>query len=257
MRRPLRRAALVAATALATLPVAGCGDDDGEALTVLAAASLSGTFTELAETFEEEHPDVEVRLVLGSSTMLAEQVADGAPGDVLATADEHSMRLAQRGDALADDPDPFAGNTLTLVTPPDNPAGITALADLDREGVSYVVCADPTPCGVIAADLLEAAGITHDPASEEVDVKAVLAKVLQGEADAGLVYRTDAVAAGDGVAEVGLDDAGAFRTDYLVAPIRGESARREDLAAEFIALVRGDRAEAVLTAAGFTRVEAR
>lgn len=240
----------IGALALLLLPLTACGGgDDEQTLTVLAAASLTGTFTELARDFEGEHPGVEVQLVLGSSTTLAEQAVDGAPGDVLATADEQSMQVAEDGDALAAPPVPFATNTLTLVTPPGNPAAIQALADLDTPGVDYVVCAATAPCGALAADLLERAGITARPASEEVDVKAVLARVVQGEADAGLVYRTDAVAAADDVDEVPLTDPPA--TDYVIAPLRAADGARADLAADFVTLVRSDRANAVLGDAGF------
>jgi molybdate transport system substrate-binding protein len=237
------------------LPLAACGGGDDETLTVLAAASLTGTFTELAETFEDEHPGVEVELVFGSSTTLAEQAVDGAPGDVLATADETSMALAEDGNALAEGPDGFVSNRLALVTPPDNPARIADLSDLDDPDVDYVVCADTAPCGAVAAAVLEDAGITAAPASEEVDVKAVLARVVQGEADAGLVYRTDAVAAGDDVSEITSADTddrtSAYATTYFVARLAGDDADRADLAAEFVTLVRSDQAREVFTEAGF------
>lgn len=242
---------------LLLLPLAACGGegDDGQTLTVLAAASLTETFTELAETFEDEHPGVEVQLVFGSSTMLAEQAADGAPGDVLATADELSMTLAEDGNALAEVPDSFVSNRIALITPPDNPAGVESLADLDDPDVDYVVCADTAPCGAVAVAVLDDAGVTASPASEEVDVKAVLARVVQGEADAGLVYRTDAVAAAADVAEVAGSDtddvAAAYATNYFVAPLTTDDAQRADLAAEFVTLVRSNEAREVFTEAGF------
>lgn len=239
---------------LLLLPLSGCAGSDDQTLTVLAAASLTGTFTELAETFEDEHPGVEVELVFGSSTMLAEQAADGAPGDVLATADEASMTLAE--DVLVDGADAFTSNRITLVTPPDNPAGLGSWDDLDDPGVDYVVCAPSAPCGAVAAAVLEEEDVTAAPATEEVDVKAVLARVVQGEADAGLVYRTDAVAAGDAVREIPLadEDAAAHATTYFVGRLVGDDAERADLAAEFVTLVRSDEALEVLTDAGFTGI---
>ncbi|GAB3031782.1 molybdenum ABC transporter ModA, periplasmic [Nocardioides flavus (ex Wang et al. 2016)] len=243
----------LAALAL-VLPLAACGGDDEErTLTVLAAASLSETFTELAAVFEEEHPGVEVEVVLGSSTTLAEQAVDGAPGDVLATADETSMALAEDGNALAQAADAFASNRITLVTPPDNPAGLQSWADLDDPGVDYVVCAATAPCGAVAAAALTEEGVTAAPASEEVDVKAVLARVVQGEADAGLVYRTDAVAVDDDVEQIPVtdEDASAYATTYFIAPLAGDDAERADLAAEFVTLVRSDEALEIFTEAGF------
>ena len=242
----------VLAALLLLLPLAGCStDEDQQTLTVLAAASLTETFTELAETFEEEHPGVEVELVFGSSTTLAEQVVDGAPGDVLATADEKSMTVAEDANALTDSPAGFVSNRLTLVTPPDNPAGIEALDDLDDAAVDYVTCATTAPCGAVATALLESVGIDNPPASEEVDVKAVLARVVQGEADAGLVYRTDAVAAGDDVTEIPTADPDAFATNYFVAPLGDGDAERADLAAEFVTLVQSNEARQVFEQAGF------
>lgn len=242
----------VLAGLLLLLPLAACsGDDDEQTLTVLAAASLTETFTELAETFEEEHPGVEVELVFGSSTTLAEQAVDGAPGDVLATADETSMTAAEDGNALADTPEGFVSNRLALVTPSDNPAGIESLADLDDPSVDYVVCAATAPCGAVAVAVLDEAGIANPPASEEVDVKAVLARVVQGEADAGLVYRTDAVAAGDDITEVATADADAFATTYFVAPIATDDADSQDLAAELVTLITSNAARQVFEQAGF------
>ena len=239
---------------LLLLPLTACGGDgDDQTLTVLAASSLTETFDRLAQDFEDEHPGVDVNLVLGSSTTLAEQAADGAPGQVLATADERSMRLAE--DVLADPPAFFVSNRLVLVAPPDNPAGIGSLGDLDAADVDYVRCAETAPCGAVAAALLADAGITAPPASEEVDVKSVLARVVQGEADAGLVYRTDAVAAGDAVTEVAtddLDDYGpAYATNYAIAPVVGADGDLAELAAEFVTLVRSSRARRVFDDAGF------
>lgn len=242
---------------LLLLPLAACGDGEGDrTLTVLAAASLTETFTELAQVFEDEHPGVDVQLVFGSSTMLAEQAVDGAPGDVLATADETSMSLAEDGNALRDSPRAFVSNRLTVITPPDNPAGIGSVTDLDDPGVDYVVCAETAPCGAVAVAVLEDAGVVAPPASEEVDVKAVLARVVQGEADAGLVYRTDAVAAGDDVTEVPFPeaDATAFATSYLVAPLQDTDPETADLAAEFVTLVASNRAFDILTDAGFSGI---
>jgi len=242
------------AALLLLVPLTGCGGpDDGrrQTITVLAAASLTGTFTELAATFEDEHPGVGVELVFGSSRTLAEQAADGAPGQVLATADEKSMLLAEDGNALRDRPAAFVSNRLTLITPPDNPAGIESLTDLDEPGVDYVVCAETAPCGAVAVAVLEEAGIAARPASEEVDVKAVLARVVQGEADAGLVYRTDALAAGDDIVEVTLADPEASSTNYFIAPLQNGDGESADLADEFVAFVGSNQASKVFGEAGF------
>lgn len=243
---------LPAALAL-VLTLAACGggtqgEDRTGRLTVLAAASLTGAFTQLAEAFEAEHPGVEVELAFGSSTTLAQQAAEGAPGDVLATADLAALDLA--GEAVDADATVrgFVRNSLVLVTPPDDPAGIDELQDLAEEDVDFVTCVDTAPCGRVAAALLAEAGVTTDPASEEVDVKAVLARVTAGEADAGLVYATDAVAARDAVRRVDLPELASTTTDYAVGPLVDGD---RDLAADFLALVGSDEGRRILEDAGF------
>lgn len=246
MSRRVRRA-LAAVVAGAFLPLTSCSDDEPTTLRVLAAASLSDVFAELADQFEAGHEDVEVELSFGSSTDLAEQAADGAPGDVLATADETSMTVAEDAGAV-DDPATFASNVLVIVTPPDDPAGIATLQDLD--GATWVRCADDVPCGRVALAVLEGAGVDAEPASLEEDVRATLDKVISGEADAGLVYASDAVAAGSDVATVPIAGAEAHLTSYFIAGL--EQSEDDDLAEEWVDLITGPEGRAALTEAGFT-----
>lgn len=241
------------AALLLLLPLAGCADDgagDGAGdrkLTVLAAASLTEVFTELAGEFEASHEGVEVVLSFGSSTTLADQVAQGAPGDVLATADEKSMTLAEDADALDGDPVSFASNELVLVVPAANPARIASLDDLP--GTDWVRCADDVPCGRVATTLAEANALTAEPASLEVDVKSVLAKVTSGEADAGLVYATDAESAGDQVEVIEIPHAEEHLTYYFIAVV--DQADEGALAAEWVDLLQSEAGLAVLDDAGF------
>ena len=237
------------------LPLASCGGDDSDdsRLTVLAASSLTEVFTELGDAFEEEHDGVEVRFSFGSSTTLADQAAQGAPGDVLATADETSMTLAEDADVLAEDPATFATNELVLVVPADNPGGVTSFDDL--AGSDWVRCADDVPCGRVAAALAEANGVTAEPASLEVDVKSVLARVTSGEADAGLVYRTDAQAAGDDVQVIEIPHTAEHPARYLIAPLSDTD--DADLAAAFVELVLSAEGRDTLTEGGFTELTAR
>ncbi len=230
---------------LLILPLAGCGDDE-TSFKVLAAASLTDVFEELGAAFEEEH-DVDVEVSFGSSTDLAEQAAEGAPGDVLATADEASMQAAEDAGVTAD-VSRFAANVLVIVTPRDNPAGIESLADL--ADATWVRCADEAPCGRVALGVLEDHAITAEPASLEEDVRATLDKVVSGEADAGLVYATDAVAAGDGVRTIAIEGAEEQLTSYLVATL--EQSEDSDLAQEWVDLVASEEGRAALTEAGFS-----
>lgn len=248
-----RPAGLALAAVLALLPVTGCAgeaDEPGGRLTVLAAASLTETFTTLAADFEADHPGVTVDLALDSSATLAAQAAEGAPADVLATADLTTMTAAEDAGALAGPATPFAGNSLVLATPADNPAGLDSFADLERDDVTYVVCARTAPCGAVAAEVLDEAGIGHEPASLEVDVKAVLARLLTGDADAGLIYATDARAAGDRVRVLDVPGAAEHTTTYPLAVL--EQSDEPDLARAFVELVVSPEGRAVLAAAGFT-----
>lgn len=251
------------ALTLLLLPLSSCGgDDDEQVLTVLAAASLTEAFTELADTFEGEHDGVKVRLSFGSSTTLADQAGQGAPGDVLATADETSMAIAEKADVLADDPLIFAANEMVLVVPADNPAGIRTYDDLLKGGVDWLRCADDVPCGRAATRLIDLnpsrdvlGAIDRDaplgdPASLEVDVKSVLAKVTSGEADAGFVYATDARAAGDDVHVIEVPHSADVLTSYYIAAL--DQADDGDLAAEFVELVHSAEGRDALTQAGFS-----
>ena len=254
------RTAALLLSLVATLALAGCGGSDASSgggssakgtgtLTVLAAASLTETFTSLAKDFEADHPGVKVRLAFDSSATLAEQVTQGAPADVLATADEATMQTVVDAGGTEGDPQLFATNHLQLVVPKDNPAAIQQFADLEKPGVKYVVCVDTAPCGKLAVKVLAANGIKAKPASEEVDVKAVLSKVELGEADAGLVYATDAVAGGDKVKPVDIPTSHENLNSYPIAAL--SDAKKPDLAKEWVALVTGPTGRRVLADAGF------
>jgi len=243
------------ATLLLVLPLAACGGaedggggDDGGELTVLAAASLTDVYEELATGFEADHEGVEVTFSFGSSTDLAEQVADGAPGDVLATADETSMQVAEDAGVVTGTVENFATNVLVIVTAPGNPAGIESLDDL--EGATWVRCADEVPCGRVALGVLEANAITAEPVSLEEDVRATLDKVVGGEADAGLVYATDTVAAGDSVSTVEIPGAEEQLTSYFTTTL--EQSTDADLAQEWVDYVTSETGRSALGEAGFT-----
>ena len=236
---------------LLLLPLAGCGDDGGsdrETLTVFAAASLTGVFEELEERFEEEHPDVDVRISFGGSSDLVAQLTEGAEADVLATADTRNMDELVDADLAAGEPAELATNTLIIAVPPGNPADVTGLADLAEQDLDVVLCAPEVPCGAAALDVAEQAGVELSPDSEEQSVTDVLGKVSAGEGDAGLVYVTDVEGSGGAVEGVEIPEAAAVVNHYPIVGIEGSD--RPDLADEWIALVLGD-GRSVLRDAGF------
>ncbi|WP_119033375.1 molybdate ABC transporter substrate-binding protein [Gordonia rubripertincta] len=245
----MRRSVVVLAVAVLLL-VAGCsadtGAEHGSTLDVSAAASLKKTFTAIAEDFEKQHAGVDVRLSFDGSSTLANQIQQGAPADVFASADEKSMAKLGR---LAVDPEIFATNTLVIVTARGNPLGIGSFADLAKPGVTAVVCQSAQPCGA-ATDVVEKnTGITVDAASEEQSVSAVLTKVTTGQADAGVVYVTDARAAGDQVAMVTDPAFSDVVNAYPIAAVDG--ADHGQLGSQFVDLVLGETGQRILRDAGF------
>ena len=244
------RLRLVVASACVGLALAGCSPaTTGDTLTVFAAASLKAPFTDLAGRFEAAHPGTEVALVLAGSPTLVEQLDHGAQADVLATADEATMARAVTDGLVTDDPISFATNRLTVAVPPGNPAAVAGPADLTRPGLRLVTCAPVVPCGEAALAVAEAAGLDLSPVSEEQAVGDVLAKVQAGEADAGLVYVTDVLAAGDSVAQVPLPLGIAAVNHYPISVLAAAS--DPDRAAAFVDLVTGPQGRAVLDEAGF------
>lgn len=217
-------------------------------LVVFAAASLNGAFAQLGNEFEAAHPRVGVRFSFDGSAALVDQLKQGAPVDVFASADRPTMERATAAGLMAGPPARFASNVLTLIVPAGNPAGITGL-DRSLDAAKLVICADGVPCGSATAKLATLVGITLHPVSEETKVTDVRAKVESGQADAGVVYVTDALAAGDLVETVAIRGADRVRNDCLIG-VTGRS-RASILAGEFVALVKGSRGQEVLAAAGF------
>ena len=254
----------VAALLLGAVVVGGCGRGEPEAttapspvadggavegdLTVFAAASLADVFAELAGIFEARHPGSTVRLELGASSSLREQVLAGAPADVFAAADERNVAAVVDAEE-ASGPVRFATNELQIAVPAGNPAGVQGLADLTDEDLLVGLCAVEVPCGSLAREAFDRAGLTPRPDTEEPDVRALLAKVRSGDLDAGVVYRTDVRAAAPAVAGIELPEDLAVRTSYPLVVLDRTTER--DVADAFVELVTSEEGRAVLAAAGF------
>lgn len=218
-------------------------------LTVFAAASLKATFTEIGETFQQQNPGTTVTFNFAGSSDLVTQLTSGAPADVFASADENNMTKAVDGGVIDGTPVTFASNILTIVTPPGNPKGITGFADLAKPDLQVVVCAPQVPCGAATQKVEANTGVTLTPVSEESSVTDVLNKVQTGQADAGLVYVTDAKNAGDKVTEVPFPEAAAVVNVYPIATVKGGP--QPELASKFIELVTGPDGQQILKDAGF------
>ncbi|RDI48297.1 molybdate ABC transporter substrate-binding protein [Nocardia mexicana] len=252
-RRRGRRAGMLCAAAISTAALAGCGASDSGSgtttVTVFAAASLKQVFTDLGAQFEAAHPDTKVALSFAGSSDLAAQLNQGAPADVFASADTANMDKVVEDGRISEQPQPFATNVLTIVTPPGNPKNIATLADLRQPGVRAVVCAPQVPCGAATKKVTAAAQVSLSPVSEESAVTDVLAKVTSGEADAGLVYVTDAAGAGSRVTAVAFPESASAVNTYPIAAVA--DSKHADLAHGFEELVTGPQGRAALQKAGF------
>ncbi len=216
-------------------------------LTIFAASSLINVFGTLKTQFEAEHPAVQVVLSFGSSTTLAQQITAGAPADVIATADQASISDPQKAGQLEQTPVQFATNTLTIAVPPDNPGSVTSVDSLNT--ADYVMCDPSAPCGAAGAQMLKNAGITAKPKAFEPDVATVLTQIELGEADAGIVYVTDAQGAGSKVKAVTIPASDNVTNPYFIATVKGSS--QQALAMDWLTLVTSPAGQSVLREAGF------
>lgn len=239
--------AAVGATDPAAPTPAATPDAAATELTVFAATSLKRSFAEIGDTFARVHPGAKVTFSFAGSQLLATQVLQGAPADVIATADQGTIDkvVAElKAPAVV-----FAANRLAIATERDNPLGIAGLADLAKPSTKVVLGNDEVPVGKAAKKALAAAGVTVKPVSQEPDVGKVLSKVTLGEADAGIVYVTDVQGAQGKVC--GIDLPGVSNV-YPIGVLKG--ARHAAAAAAFVAFVQGPQGQSVLQRNGFTPV---
>ncbi len=205
---------------------------------VVAAASLNAVFPEIADA----------KYSFDGSSGLVDQMMGGAPADVFASADQKNMDKAVAEGLIDGDPVMFATNYLVVVTPADNPAGITGF-DASLDGKKLVICAADVPCGAATLKAAEANNLTLTPVSEEAKVTDVLGKVTSGEADAGLVYATDATGAGDAVQVFDVPGAKEDPNTYWIAKVK--DAPNGAAADAVIAAITGADGQAALAGYGF------
>jgi molybdate transport system substrate-binding protein len=241
-----------AATASSSSPAAAAGGSSAAAqtgtITVFAAASLMGTFTQIGKQFEAAHPGDTVKFSFGGSSTLATQITGGAPADVFASAAPANMdTVVTAGDASS--PEDFAKNTAEVAVPPANPGQVTSVNDLAKSSVKVALCQPKVPCGVVAAEVFKNAGITVKPVTLQPDVKSVLTQVELGNVDAGMVYVTDVKAAGTKVKGVAIPAGDNASTLYPIATISSSTHQAE--AAAFVSYVLSPAGQQVLAAAGF------
>ena len=245
----------LAVAALTLLVLTGCGSTEHPApantkIMVFAAASLKNAFTDLGEEFKSRNPGASVEFSFAGSADLVTQLTQGAKAEVFASADTKNMDKAVRAGLVAGEPVNFASNTLTIAVAPGNPRKIASFNDLTQPGLNVVVCAPQVPCGSATEKVEKITAVTLHPVSEESAVTDVLNKVTTGQADAGLVYVTDAKGVGDKVVSVPFPEAAGAVNTYPIAVLKGS--KDQALASKFVGLVTGEFGQKLLSAAGFT-----
>lgn len=256
-----RRAAVAVATVALLVPLAACGEegaakDAGASkggtpqanLTVLAAASLTDAFRTAGAAYEKSHPGTKVTFSFAGSQELVAQVAQGSPADALVTADTKSMDKVK---ADTGTPAVIAKNRLVIATVEGNPHKVDELKDLADTNLKVVLAAPEVPAGKYSQKILDAQKITVKPVSQEPNVRAVLSKVELGEADAGLVYKTDAASAEDKVDAVEIPDAQNAIAEYPAATLKGS--KNAEAAAAFVAWLSSPEGQKILQDAGFQK----
>lgn len=253
---------LVLALALSVLALAACSKSSTGAsssagsthVTVFAASSLTGAFTEIGKQYEAANPGAKVVFSFGPSDGLAQQIDQGAPADVFASASTTWMDdVSKNGPGISDEAN-FAQNKLVVITPLDNPADIGSFEDLGNPGVKLVVAAEGVPAGDYAREALKSAGIAKaaeaNIVSNEQDDAAVVQKVASGEADAGIVYVSDVSSmSGANVKAVEIPGDVNVIATYPIAVVAGSASSAE--ASRFVSYVTGPEGQKVLHEFGF------
>ncbi|MFG3304951.1 molybdate ABC transporter substrate-binding protein [Streptomyces wuyuanensis] len=259
-----RRAAAAVVAAALLVPLSACGNDDSTKdggdtkatesaagapkanLTVLAAASLTDVFKTAGAAYEKKNPGTRITFSFAGSQELVAQVKQGAPADALVTADTKSMDSVE---ADTGTPAVIARNRLVIATVKGNPHKVDELKDLGDAKLKVVLAAPEVPAGKYSKKILDAQRITVRPVSQEPNVRAVLSKVELGEADAGLVYKTDAESATDKVDAVEIPDAQNAIAEYPAATLK--QSQHAEAAAAFVAWLSMPEARKILADAGF------
>jgi molybdate transport system substrate-binding protein len=219
-------------------------------ITVSAAASLSKAYTELGKQFERANPSIRVRFNFASSASLVSQIQSGAPTDVFAAADLTSFDKLLASGNVVKSPKVFARNSMQLIVKPSNPLGISSVADLAKASI-VSLCAKTVPCGVYATTVLSRNGvvISESKITRGVDATATLNAVSTGDADAAMVYSTDALSAKKLVSVISIPVGKNVKASYGIAVVRGSKNSKQ--AEAFVQYVLSPAGQKVLKTFGF------
>ncbi|MGH3668193.1 MAG: molybdate ABC transporter substrate-binding protein [Acidimicrobiia bacterium] len=240
---------LVATFVLGTVIACSGSSVEGELL-VSAAASLTDAFAEMESAFEVANPGLDVVLNLGSSSALREQILEGAPADVFASANTANMDQVAEAGELSGEAEIFVTNSLQIAVPIGNPAEVTGVEDFAREELLIGLCAEGVPCGDFGRQALAKAGVIPSVDTNEPDVRALLTKIEAGELDAGITYVTDVLSASGSVEGLEIPAEVNIVAEYPIATLAG--APNPDAAAAWVEFVLSEEGQAILTRYGFT-----
>jgi molybdate transport system substrate-binding protein len=250
MNRGVTTVAAVCATAMLAATACGARQEPTVPLTVYATSALIKTFTTIGKKFEANNPGYSVQFVFSGSSDLSAALAEGADADVFASADPADMSVVSDAGATVGEPVPFAANQLVVVTAPGNPKKLTTLADLGAPGLRVALCNTQSPCGS-ATELLERSnGLQLQPEGSSSTARHVLGEVTAGRADAGVVFMTDALGAGDKASWFPLSGDSAALTAWI-AVVKGTS--QTHAAEEFVKEVTGAEGGQILADDGFSQ----
>ena len=247
----MRRLASLVMVPIFGLVFAGCAssDDTTTSLRIAATSSLTEVFNDIGEQFMLANPDITIAFNFASSSDLALQISQGLPADVFASADVKNMAKVTDAGLLHGQPVTFATNSLEIVVEKGNPLHIDSLAQLATPDLLFVTCPIEVPIGAYTAEVLRNAGVTVTPASLEENVKGILTKVALGEADAGIVYRTDILAAGNSVTGVPINDNVNVTTKYLIGALR--DSQNQDASQRFNIFLSSEQGQKIFSQFGF------
>lgn len=234
--------------------LASCGSKEEGVLRISAASSLTGVFEAIEQSFEDRNPDVDLEFNFASSSDLATQIIDGSPVDVFASADTKNMVKISGADLIEGEAEIFATNTLEIIVAPGNPLGIAGLDDLADESLVFVTCDPSVPIGKYTQELFTNTGVTVQADSLEENVKAIVTKVASGEADAGIVYVTDVIAAGEDASGVTIPADINVVANYPIAVLK--DSKNPGLARRFLDFLVSDEGQRILQRFGFGPVHA-
>lgn len=234
-----------------SLLIVSCAADQeaSDEVLVSAAASLTDLFSEMENAYEDEHPGVDVVVNFGGSSALREQILEGAPVDVFASADLANMETLVETELVDGQPQVFANNQMQIAVPPGNPGEVAGVSDFSDVALLVGLCASEVPCGRLAREVLAGAGVVPEIDSNEPDVRALLTKIELGELDLGMVYVTDVVASAGSVEGIPIPSEANVTTDYPIAVL--SDGPNQVQAEEFVTWVTSDEGRAIIADHGF------